>query len=112
MQMILTRMIGLKEQMPGSGQWRLLTQASDECWHCNQWIYTLIFWDAETIAREAKKSTHHKVLNQLVKLVEGMNPELQDADHRSNISLSLYEDGDDSEFSEADSEDYQPRTIK
>ena len=45
----------------------------------------------------------------MVKLVEGLNPEMREADHQSNISLSLYDD-DQSEFSCADSVDYNPRT--
>ena len=68
--MILTRIIGMKEQMPGSGQWQLLTDRQDECWHCDQWIYSLVFWDADTIGRKSKKKTHPKVLNQMVKKVE------------------------------------------
>ena len=51
--MILNRIIGFKEQMPGSGQWSLLTDPKDQCWYRDQWIYSLIFWDAETIGRNA-----------------------------------------------------------
>lgn len=53
-----------------------------------------MFWDAETIGREAKKSTHHKVLNQMVKKVEQLNPDFDV--HGSEVSLSIY-DEDDSE---------------
>ena len=107
--MVLTRVIGFKEQMPGIGQWNMLTQAEDSCWHCDQWIYTLIFWDAETIGHQAKKTTHHKVLNQMVKLVEQMNPDIREPD--SLVSLSVY-DEDATDFSNQDSVDYQPeRTV-
>lgn len=85
--------------MPGSGQWKLLNDNSDQCWHCDQWIYSLIFWDAETIAKQAKKTTHHKVLNQMVKLVESLNPEL--LDEQSAISLSVF-DEDASDFSNSE----------
>ena len=61
--LVLTRIIGFKEQIPGSGQWRLSTSNAHPCWHCDQWIYSLIFWDAETIGQNAKKNSHHKVLN-------------------------------------------------
>ena len=53
--MILTRHIGLKESIPGSGQWKMLTDKDDCCWYCDQWIYTLIFWDEKTIAKNALK---------------------------------------------------------
>lgn len=95
-QMILSRVIGFKEQMPGSGQWRMLDDPVDQCWHCDQWIYSLIFWDAETIGKQAQKTTHHKVHNQMVKLVESLNPEILDLE--SFMSLSVY-DEDASEFS-------------
>jgi len=73
--------------MPGSGQWQLLSDRQDQCWHCDQWIYSLVFWDAETIGKKAKKIVHPKVLNQMVKKVEALNPDpLQD----SEVSLSIY----------------------
>lgn len=79
----------------------MLKEAEERCWHCDQWIYTLIFWDAETIGKQAKKTTHHKVLNQMVKLIEQHNPD-QNASN-SLISLSVY-DEDDSDLSRLDSE--------
>ena len=33
--MILSRHIGLKEAMPGSGQWTMLTEKDDACWFCD-----------------------------------------------------------------------------
>ena len=51
--LILTRHIGLKETLPGSGQWNMLTEIDDCCWYTDQWIYTLIFWDAKTIGKNA-----------------------------------------------------------
>ena len=32
---ILTRIMGHKVDMPGSGQWKLITDKSDECWVCD-----------------------------------------------------------------------------
>ena len=49
----LTRQLGHRETIPGSGQWQMLTDgAPDACWHCDNWLYTLIFW-SPTIARRA-----------------------------------------------------------
>ena len=104
--MILTRVIGFREQMPGSGQWRQLTDAADRCWHCDQWIYSLVFWDADTIGRRARKAFHHKVLNQMVKKVEQLNPEREA--HASCVSLSVY-DEDASDSVATDSPTESPR---
>ena len=30
----VTRLIGHKEQIPGSGKWKVLTTSKDECWIC------------------------------------------------------------------------------
>ena len=48
-----------------------------------------MFWNAATIGRNAKKEVHHKVLNQMVKKVETLNPEL---DLGSFVSLSVYDE--------------------
>ena len=41
---IITRHLGTKKLIPGSGQWQVFTQASDECWHCGQHVMTLFLW--------------------------------------------------------------------
>ena len=48
----------------------MLTDRDDKCWHCDQWIYSLVFWDAATIGKTARAAVHPKVLNQMVKKVE------------------------------------------
>lgn len=42
--LIFQRWLGHKEEMPGSGQWRMLTALGDNCWVCDKWTYSLIFW--------------------------------------------------------------------
>ena len=44
----ISRMLGHEKDMPGSGQWRF-TKALDKsaCWHCHNWIHTIIFWNEE-----------------------------------------------------------------
>jgi len=42
--LILQRHLGYSEMMPGAGQWQLLTELKDECWHCGQHILTLFIW--------------------------------------------------------------------
>ena len=53
-----------------------------------------MFWDAETIGRKAKKSTHAKVLNGMVKKVEQLNPEFEKP--FSEVSLSVYDNDGES----------------
>ena len=55
--MILTRCLGHRIDMPGSGQWKLIRDRSEECWVCDQQIYGLVFWDADKIANKALMST-------------------------------------------------------
>ena len=46
--LIITRMLGHKEEMPGSGRWRVITKENigqNECWVCDRKIYSLIFWN-------------------------------------------------------------------
>lgn len=48
--LIFTRYLGHKIEIPGSGQWRMISTSHDEhdrCWVCNGEIYTLIFWSRE-----------------------------------------------------------------
>jgi len=55
--MIFTRLLGHKQDMPGSGQWKLISSRHEECWVCDQEVYGLVFWDDEIIAEKAYLST-------------------------------------------------------
>lgn len=33
--MIFTRVLGHKQDIPGSGQWKLISDKTDECWVCD-----------------------------------------------------------------------------
>ncbi len=55
--MIFTRVLGHKQDMPGSGQWKLIKDKHEECWVCDQEVYGLVFWDADMIAEKAYMST-------------------------------------------------------
>ena len=54
---VCTRILGHKTEMPGSGQWKLIRDKSDDCWMCDQAIYGMVFWDNEKIAKRAYLST-------------------------------------------------------
>ena len=41
---IITRHVGAKKLIPGSGQWKIDTEQNDECWFCGQHILTLFLW--------------------------------------------------------------------
>ena len=46
--MTLSRKLGHKLDLPMSGQWRLTTTGEqDSCWVCDNWQYTLLFWNRE-----------------------------------------------------------------
>ena len=55
--MIFTRILGHKEDMPGSGQWRLIQERHEECWVCDQEVMGITFWDPDHISRQAYYST-------------------------------------------------------
>lgn len=42
--LIFNRFLGHKPDIPGSGQWQLMSRDHENCWHCENRIYTLIFW--------------------------------------------------------------------
>ena len=48
--LIFNRYLGHKIEMPGSGQWRMISTANDSqerCWLCNLEIYSLVFWSRD-----------------------------------------------------------------
>jgi hypothetical protein len=55
--MICTRILGHKLEMPGSGQWKLITDKQEECWISDQQIYGLVFWDRHRINQRAYLNT-------------------------------------------------------
>ena len=41
----ITRILGHKKEIPGSGRWQMMTAGENRsCWACSHWCYTLIFW--------------------------------------------------------------------
>ena len=42
--LIFQRWVGHKPDIPGSGQWQMLTEKHDQCWVCDKWIYGIVFW--------------------------------------------------------------------
>ena len=42
--LIFERQIGHKLDLPGIGQWRQLTADDQNCWVCDQYTYTIVFW--------------------------------------------------------------------
>ena len=48
--LVFTRYLGHKKEMPGSGQWRMISTANDSqerCWVCNLETYSLVFWSRD-----------------------------------------------------------------
>lgn len=41
-----TRILGHKITLPGEAQWRYTkTKEKDQCWGCDNWNFTYIFWN-------------------------------------------------------------------
>ena len=74
--LILERQIGHKLDLPGYGQWRLLTRDHHQCWVCSKQNYVLFFWskkhgfeDDEIIERQE---------DNLIQQIEDVNNNFKD----------------------------------
>ena len=52
--MILTRYLSHKMEIPGSGQWQLLTRKQDPCWLCEREMKGYVFWTPDMQTKSAK----------------------------------------------------------
>lgn len=52
--LIFQRYLGHKNLIPGSGQWRMLTETGQKCWICSGSIFTLVFW-TKSFAKDQSK---------------------------------------------------------
>ena len=46
--------------MPGSGQWEILTDLNDECWHCGQHVLSVFIWNQRLGQLAENKNPHKK----------------------------------------------------
>lgn len=44
-QLIFSRYLGHKDDIPGSGQWKMIDDNQGDCWICDREIYSIIFWN-------------------------------------------------------------------
>ena len=44
----------------------MLTEKHDACWFCDQWVYTLIFWDDITISKNARAKQNSYLSSKLI----------------------------------------------
>ena len=74
----ITRKLGHKHRMPGSGRWLISdVKEADSCWACDGWTFTLYFWnrsigqynDLNTIGIDKKSKKH------LVDTIRDKNPD-------------------------------------
>ena len=42
--LIFERKLGHKADIPYVGQWNMLHREHEQCWHCENMLYTLVFW--------------------------------------------------------------------
>ena len=48
--LLVTRILGHKDDMPGAGQWRVFTESfkgQNDCWLCDHQVYSIIFWNKD-----------------------------------------------------------------
>lgn len=45
--MSISRILGHKQDIPGSGQWRMTTEMQKTCWVCNHSQYVALFWNED-----------------------------------------------------------------
>lgn len=58
--LVISRNLGHKEDMPGSGQFHVHTSKvlhNNNCWVCDKKIYSMIFWNQLVGAVELRKFT-------------------------------------------------------
>lgn len=48
--MIVSRLIGFKKELPGSAQWQMLMRPENECWICENYRLTYFFWNDDSVA--------------------------------------------------------------
>ena len=84
--MILTRILGHKGDMPGSGQWKLIGDKTEECWVSDQQIYGLIFWDADYIGEKAVSSTKRPHQEYSMRLAIEKMHEVVDRDEEDRVA--------------------------
>jgi hypothetical protein len=72
--LIFQRMVGHKEEMPGSGQWKILTEKGDQCWICDKHIYSLIFW-SPSIGHSMQIDLDDGEKNRIISQIEIINHE-------------------------------------
>lgn len=53
----ISRVLGHKSILPGSGQWRINKKFDKTaCWYCANWVFSLIFWNQEIGIRNANNN--------------------------------------------------------
>lgn len=91
----LTRYLGYKERMPGMGRWKIQTLAmKDSCWNCDNWIYTLYFWN-EKIGRNNDRNyigIERDKKEELVETIQELNKETYMCDKDVPVLFSSMND--------------------
>lgn len=80
--LLVTRMLGHKDDIPGSGRWRIYTKpfkGRNDCWVCDHHIYSLIFWNELVGLVELRKYSAADA-KYIVSRVKEMNNEKDDED--------------------------------
>lgn len=78
--LVISRSLGHKEDMPGSGQFHVYTSKvsnNNNCWVCDKKVYSMIFWNQLVGAVELRKFTVADS-DWFVAKIQKLNPDLKD----------------------------------
>lgn len=65
---VLTRFNGHKGEMPGSpGQWQMFQGQHEECWVCDKWIFSLVFFNPARLESKSLWDNCHEMKNHIIR---------------------------------------------
>ena len=88
-----TRYLGHKTELPGWGQWRMISTATDSqerCYVCNLDMYSLVFWSRNYGMKQQKELFKHGIDEMAY---ENQLFELEERNKKLGIKVDYYESG-------------------
>lgn len=90
--MSISRKLGHKIDIPGSGQWRMqLSSDEQHCWCCNNSTYSLVFWSKDIGSYHATSSLQIelKEKKRVIELIEKYNSDSEGREESKNIATNV-----------------------
>lgn len=76
-QLVFSRKLGHKTEMPGSGQWRMLSHGDEKCWWCDRHNYSIVFWSYDQGLKEQDSISPFQEEN-IIEQIEKANNDFED----------------------------------